>query len=200
MGLGVAIGMLADLNANDTEGAAWLRDSLGKVNAVLAANGLPAHAEPEVLPLLRGRASLDSYPYSILHYLRRFAAHAKVNPKWKPKPFPKSEDPAHDPVEAQEAAMMSSHLLCHSDAEGFYVPIDFPNPLVADADQLPGVLLGSSQGLMRALIGVAPFLGIKLASDQLSDIEADRINQIVESEGPFWIELAVWYACSRRLD
>lgn len=192
MGLAVEVGRLADLKANDEEGAAWLGRALGNVNAVLRENGLPAHAEPEALPPLRSRAPLDSYPYSFLHHLRRFAAHARANPKWKPKPFPKSADPAADPVIADQAAMLDSHLLCHSDCEGFYVPVDFPEPLFAGEDQIPGGMLGSSQGLMRELVAVAPVLGIRLSRGQLSDPEANRIGDVVEAEGPFWIELAVW--------
>lgn len=122
MGLAVEVGMLADLNLNDKEGASWLRKSLSKVNDVLAENNLPVYIEPEALPPLENRASLCSYPYSFLHHLRRFAAHAATKPKWAPKPFPKSQDPADDPVVADELAMLSSHLLCHSDSEGFYVP------------------------------------------------------------------------------
>src|SRR5690242_1632466 len=114
MGLAIEVGMLADLNEND-EGAGWLRESLNKVNEVLAEHGLPSHSEPETVPELPNRASLLGFPYSFLHYLRRFAAHAATNPDWKPKPFSESEDPAEDPVVIDELAMLESHLLCHSD-------------------------------------------------------------------------------------
>lgn len=88
--------------------------------------------------------------------------------------------------------MLSSHLLCHSDCEGFYVPIDFSEPIFADEKDIPGGMLGSSHGLMRELIAVAPYLNISLSGDELMDSEAERINESVESEGPFWIEKAVW--------
>lgn len=192
MGLAVEVGALAVLNQDDAEGAGWLREALAKVNAVLAEHGLPAHEEPERLPFLRSRASNDGYPYSFLHHLRRFAAHASANPRWTPTPFRMSEDPAADPVVDRETTMFSSHLLCHSACEGFYVPIDFDEPIFADENRLPGGMLGSSYGLMRELIAVAPYLGIKLLGDELLDAEADRINDIVGAEGRFWIELAVW--------
>jgi len=38
-------------------------------------------------------------------------------------------------------------------AEGFYVPVEFPEPIFDYG------LLGSSQGLLRELIYLAPFLG-----------------------------------------
>ena len=41
MGLAVETGMLADLFANDPEGAEWTRESLARVNDVLAENNLP---------------------------------------------------------------------------------------------------------------------------------------------------------------
>jgi hypothetical protein len=192
MGLAVEVGMLADLNVNDEEGAAWLRESLSKVNEVLAENGLASHTEPEVLPALKSRAIIGSYPYSFLHYLRRFAAHAWTNPHWKPTPFTDSEDPAEDSAVAGETAMLTSHLLCHSDCDGFYLPIDFKNPLFADEDCVPGGMLGSSQGLMRELVGIAPFLGVQLTGGNLWDTEVGRINGIIDAEGPFWIEHAVW--------
>ena len=164
MGLAVGVGVLADLNANDEDGAGWLRERLGKVNRVLADNNLPTHTEPKELPALRSRAPIGSFPYSFLHYLRRFAAHVWAKPGWKPEPFPEDEDPARDPLVTDEMAMLSSHLLCHSDAEGYYVPIDFEDPIFAETDMVPGGMLGSSYGLMRELVAVVPALGVKLAT------------------------------------
>ncbi len=192
MGLAVSVGILADLRVNDEDGFEIYRKSFKRLNKVLKANDLPAHDEPEELPDLDNRAGLVSYPYSFLHHLRRFAAHASTKPNWKPKPFPASADPAEDPLVIDESAMLSSHLLCHSDCEGFYVPIDFPEPIFAVENEIPGGMLGSTHGLMRELIAVAPYLSISLSGDELLDSEARRINESVEAEGPFWIEKAVW--------
>jgi len=184
--------MLADLKVNDEEGCEWFRESLRNVNGVLRENGLPDHAEPEALPSLQSRDSVGSYPYSFLHHLRRFAAHASAKPGWKPTPFPESDDPSQDSLVDRESTMFASHLLCHSDCEGFYVPIDFAEPIFADEDRIPGGMLGSSYGLMRELRAVAPALGITLTGNALSDHEVSRINTIVESQGAFWIENLVW--------
>lgn len=194
MGLAVEIGMLADLIANDPEGADWTRESLAKVNEVLAENNLPQHNEPEQLPTMHNRAGILSYPYSFLHHLRRVYARATNDPDWTPTPTPEGEDPAEDSVLDKEMDMMSSHLLCHSDAEGYYLPIDFNDVIIDEKnqDRIPGGLLGSSCRLLEELIRIAPKLGITLDGGQLSDAEADKINKDFESEEGLWIEKIVW--------
>ncbi len=192
MGLAIETGMLADLIENDLEGADWMRESLAKVNEVLAENNLPLHSEPEQLPKMQNRAGVLSYPYSFLHHLRRVYARVTNDPEWTPTPVPEGEDPAEDPVLAEEMCMISSHLLCHSDAEGFYLPIDFDDVIIDDHDRVPGGFLGSSYRLMEELVRIAPKLNIILNGCQLSDAEADRINKLSESEDGMWIENAVW--------
>jgi hypothetical protein len=194
MGLAVETGMLADLIVNDPEGAEWTRESLAKINEVLTENNLPEHQEPEQLPRMQNRAGLLSYPYSFLHHLRRFYARATNDPDWTPSPMPDGEDPVEDPVLDEEMNKMFSHLLCHSDAEGFYLPIDFHDVILDDEEQdrVPGGLLGSSYRLMEELVRIAPKLGIALDGEQLSDAEADKINKESESEVGLWIEQTVW--------
>jgi hypothetical protein len=192
MGLAVEVGMLAYLLENDPEGADWLRESFNSVNAVLADNKLPTHREPESLAKLNNRASILSYPYSFLHQLRRVAAHAAEKPGWVAKPFPETEDPSADPVVDEQSAYLESHLLCHSDCEGFYLPIEFKEPIGDDQNRIPGGILGSSVILQKELVAVAPALGIRLENGHLSDQEADRLNREIEAESPLWIEKAVW--------
>jgi hypothetical protein len=192
MGLAVEVGVLVALDDEDEETARRRRRAFNRINKLLAENGLPAHREPETLPPSRNRAFMRGYPYSFLHHLRRFYAHAKARPRWKPEPCPESLDPAEDPRVFDELAMLRSHLVCHSDCEGFYVPVDFPDPLFTSEKRVPGGMLGSSQGLMRELVAVAPLLGIKLVRRRLGDAEAGRINRRVKRQGRFWIELAVW--------
>lgn len=194
MGLAVSVGLLADLNVHDSEGAEWCRESFAKVNGVLAENNLPMHHEPEHLPAFCSRADADSYPYSFLHYLRRVYAYVVADPKWIATPFPEDAEPTEDNVLDSEMYMFSSHLLCHSDTEGFYLPIDFDEVIVDDTDQdrVLGGLVGSSYRLMDELILVAPSLGITLTDGQLSDAEATRINYDADTEEGLWIEKMVW--------
>jgi hypothetical protein len=194
MGLNISVGMLADLIENDEAGANWLSATLRGVNEVLAEHDRPTYEEPEQVPPLISRAQSLNYSYSFLHYLRRFYANVIHNPKWIPTVTSDGESATDDPVLAEEMYMMSSHLLCHSDSDGFYLPIDFDDIMIDDtgADRIPGGILGSSYKLMRELIEIAPSLGIKLRGGNLSDDEATRINTIADSEQGFWIEHLVW--------
>jgi hypothetical protein len=71
MGLSVQVGLLAELVENDPEGAEWLREGFIAANKILSDHRLPFHSEPESLPRLEDRCSLNGYPYSFLHHLRR---------------------------------------------------------------------------------------------------------------------------------
>jgi hypothetical protein len=91
-------------------------------------------------------------------------------------------------------SMMSSHLLCHADNEGYYVPLALDAPVFIDVDDpLAGAgMIGSSQGLLDELRRVAPAIGIALEADgSLSDAEAARIFAVRDG-APFWREQIVW--------
>jgi hypothetical protein len=90
-------------------------------------------------------------------------------------------------------SLMRSHLICHSDIEGYYVPIDFDEVLLDDDEEIAGGgLVGSSQRLLAELQAVAPALGIVLDGGRLPDEEAERISADVHEEGELWIEKGVW--------
>lgn len=194
MGLAVQVGMLADLLKMDEEGAQWIRESLQKVNEVLAENNLPLHNEPEEIPPLDDRSILESFPYSFLHYLRRAYAHWKQIPSIKITPCRDDEDPSSDPVVDKESSMFESHLLCHSDCEGFYLPIDFPDVLIdeKDQDRIEGGLLGSSHQLAIELKAMAPAIGVHLVDGELMDDIIDAIRSDIENKSDLWIERGVW--------
>ncbi|EMJ95796.1 hypothetical protein [Leptospira alstonii] len=192
MGLAVVVGILSE-DWYDPETLDSFRKEFEKVNRLLADNDLPLHKEPERLPVLENRCELDSYPYSYLHYLRRAYAYRVNDPTWMAEPILDSEDPAFDPVVEEETDKFESHLLCHSDAEGFYIPIDFhPVLFEEEKDQILGGMLGSSQGLLEELIFVAPALGIQLKDGELSQSEVDAINSGLGTEEGVWIERTVW--------
>lgn len=193
MGLAVTVGMLSYLLQHDEEGAEWLRRSLATCNGLLVANGLPVHSEPQISLPEVSRCTIHGYPYSFLHYLRRVYAHVALDPNGKIKPLGNDEDPAEDPIVEEVTDQFESHLLCHSDAEGFYLPIDFVDVIFAtDEFDVPGGMLGSSFQLMRELTTLAPHLGITLNGNVLEDSEVGRLNEVVEKEAAFWIETCVW--------
>mgnify|MGYP001617252474 FL=1 len=195
MGLAITVGALADLHEEDPEGAQWLADSLAQANALLQKAGLPQHGEPLVLPQLQSRAALDSFPYSYLHYLRRAYAHAVQDGQWQATPLAEGENPSEDPVLEAAQDDLDSHLLCHSDCEGFYFPLVFDDVIFADEEhELLGGMLGSSYSLRAELVTVAPALGIFLLGDELSDEEAARINARVDAEDGLERELIAWLA------
>lgn len=193
MGLAIEVGTLAYwLNDTkpDEEGLEWLRKKLARINKTLTEAGLPEHHEPEILPARKSRAYLSSFSYSDIHYLRRAVAYARQAPE-KFCPLPEGANPARDLVIDNELSIyMDSHFICHSDCEGFYVPIDFEEILYDDG--LPGVMLGSSQQALAEIVRAAPLLGITLADGELSDKEASKIAKDTNDLGQYWIERQVW--------
>ncbi len=193
MGLAISVGILADVMENDPEDADWVREEIEQINLVLSERDLPPHAEPESLPSFSTRDAMDSFPYSFLHYLRRFYAHVKADSSWQPTPILEGQDPIDDdPFYKEFEIDCDSHLLCHSDAEGYYVPIDFDEVIVDE--RVSGEMLGSSVRLMDELVKVAPYLNIPLSNGYLTDGNAEVLAQEEEDSSPFWIERLVWFA------
>jgi hypothetical protein len=190
MGLAISIGYLGDFDEDDPESADRFEQDLANLNAILEQHGLQPHQEPVRLEDIQMRATCGSFPYSFLHYLRRVYAHVVQNPNWHAEPLKNGKDPTKDSVLDREYAMFSSHLLCHSDAEGYYVPQDFTDVIFDDS----GGMIGSSHQLLRELVMVAPALGIVLENGELSDAEAKRINEVGASDIGLWIEYIVWIA------
>jgi hypothetical protein len=193
MGLAISVGVLADLIENDPEGADWFREDMEQINLVLSELGLPTHVEPENLPSLNTRDTMGGFPYSFLHYLRRFYAHIKADSSRQPTPLLEGQDPVDDDPFYRQVMETDcdSHLLCHSDAEGYYVPIDFEEVIIDE--RIPGEMLGSSIRLMDELAKIAPHLEIPLSNGYLSDETAELLAQEEEDSTPFWIERVVWF-------
>lgn len=187
MGLAIGVGVLADLIVHDEEGAEWTRKSIAKLNEVLVAHGLAEHHEPEKLRAL-SRRSVTSYPYSFLHYLRRaFACVVRREPLRTGE----MTDEDLDFVQDVTIDLMDSHLLSHSDAEGFYVPQAFHDPLCDD--RLPGGFAGSIPQLLKELERVAPALDISLKDGRLMPAEEKKLAE-VDEEDPFYREKIVWFS------
>lgn len=194
MGLALVTNFLADQLVGDPEGAEWFEKRLAVVNELLAAEGLPAHTESRVAGAGEKRAHVSGFPYSFLHCLRR--AFARMREGLPVIPVNEGDEPSEDPAIENAASNFDSHLLCHSDCEGFYVPIAFSDVIFDHGDRgLPGGLLGSSQGLLAELVEVAPSLGIDLQAGVLSDAQAGALAPAEDHDAhPFWRERMVWLA------
>lgn len=154
MGLAIELGMLAQLTADGEDEAGMFREQLDAVNACLASIGAPAHTEPASIGELDNRADVLSFPYSFIHFLRYAYAHRIADAGWIAAPLAANADPTSDQTLEAKMDQFDSHLICHSDAEGLYVPVEFAEPVFHDA--LPGGIAGSSYRLLEELIVVRP--------------------------------------------
>jgi hypothetical protein len=183
MGLCLEVGILADLRDNDEEGYHYFRGQFRGLNGDLQRSKLPQHLEPEDCEVW----SCEMFGYSGLHYLRRIAAHLDTGGQLPP---PGGDEASKDPVLAryhQHANGMKAwftsggskkedfqrrfdHLILHSDAEGFYLPIDFPSVVYPDPELgIAGGIVGSSHSLLRECQRIAEALQIPSHLDESSE-------------------------------
>ncbi|PQO41409.1 hypothetical protein [Blastopirellula marina] len=205
MGLALEVGILADLKTADEEGYDHIREQLSLVNQLLAANQLPAHNEPEEIPVF----SCGMFGYSGLHYLRRIAAHLLVNDA-VPEPCvdQPTEDPAmfdcYDEIATMQDARSDEwkrfdHLLCHSDAEGYYLPQEFDEVLF-DLDDLgvAGFQVGSSVKLLQECTTLAAALGMPTDLDPEDPIFYEAATN--QGTGAGWQRYGMeCYSCIRLI-
>lgn len=188
MGLSLTTFRLAVLRSADPEAAEWFEGELALVNALLVQSGSPEHSEPEHVGDVRPRRHRSSFPYRDLHHLWR--AFARVRLGVPVTPLHPGEDPSDDPAIDEVALPMQTHLLCHADNKGYYVPVDFEDVVFDEA--LPGGMMGSSLRLLDELIEVAPAIGVVLVDGVLMDEEAARLAD--DADPCLCTERRVWLA------
>ena len=200
MGLALEVGILSDLKIHDQEGYNEVKIKFQNCYSILERYGVPSNfQEPEDLHE-NEIWSCQMLGYSGLHYLRRLAAHLwdrqmdilpgeeklidddqivekyynsyqflEENPRkfsiFKKKPAPK--------------VFSYEHLMVHSDAEGYYFPIDFKKVIVDVDSNIPGGMLGSTIRLKKELEKLAIWLEL----DLLMDIDSDEILNAPQSQG-----------------
>lgn len=197
MGLSLAVGLLVDLREADEEGFDHFRQQFEAVNQALKAVNLGPHHEPiepkDTLPW-----SGDMWGYSGLHHLRRIAAH-----QWAGNglPPPGTVDAAKDAVaekyyqrngeppasifkrvfgRASGQRPRFEHLMFHSDAEGFYLPMDFEMVIFpADELKVAGAMIGSAPRLLQECQHLAEVLGIP----STAAAESNEVVEAAESQG-----------------
>jgi hypothetical protein len=193
MGLSIGIGLLDSVRSADAEAYAHHKNAFARLSAFLAREGHTGYIEPEGVSY-RLPPFTSSFPYSFLHYLRRAFAHVRAGAT-QVTPCPAGTDPAKDPRIDEELTLhMDSHLVCHSDCEGYYVPLDFRDVLYPPkADKIAGGIVGSSHALVRELARVAPAIGIEVgASGPTPAMLAALANE--GQSVPLFRERMVWLA------
>jgi hypothetical protein len=203
MGLAVSVGQLAFLKRHEPpEEVEHFREELRIVNRVLASAGFPSHVEPESIPEIEDRVPVGSIPYGWIHHVRRAVAYA-LRPGKRLRPIRHGEDPSADSVYDQVLFSSASHVVCHSDCDGYYVPIYFPEPLYDelnddDPGAIRGGILGSSQGGLRELVLAAPLLDIPLRDGQLEVEAAQVISEEGDGSHPHWVARKAWLLLFER--
>lgn len=144
-------------------------EGLRALEELLKSEGVPVPPWPTDIEKWDG----DAFGYSGLHSLRRVAAYLALAGALPP-PLKKGEDANADPhiddyyqeyedSMAEDKPMPFEHLMIHSDAEGLYLPLDFPRVLFADGPIIPGEMVGSLPRLMFELNTIAQALSLPAA-------------------------------------
>lgn len=178
MGLSLTVGLLASVRGHDEQSVAHYRKEFDTLNRYLLKRNLPVHFEPEHCETW----GTDMGGYLALHYLRRLAAHWDHHGKL---PAPGDPDAAKDPLlqsyyrswERRDLDRNFDHLIIHSDAEGYYLPVRLPAVLVpSEAYPVAGGYVGSSPRLLEECITLAKALQLPLETSPNSEeaIEAVR--------------------------
>jgi hypothetical protein len=196
MSIAIGIGDLAmflaegDLDPDEIE---EFEEVYRQLNRFLTARGYPEHHEPRLLPPIPQRAELLSFPSRFLHSLRRAYVHHRMG---RPlAPLPDATDPIDEALAAEyERPRFVSHLVHFSDAEGFYLPVDLPEPLIAGPDEtVLGGAVGSSVALRRELVDLAPTLDIPLVDGEPTDETAAQLgSERHQKSHPFGTEQMLW--------
>jgi hypothetical protein len=222
LGLTLIVGVLAEMKGlGEDEGLRNYQSQFAIVNRALHASGLPEHREPVDLGDL-DPVDLDMYGYSGLHYLRRIAAHLWAGNQLPPPGDKESIGANKDSIvtryysaldqgattsrpklfrRARPAAgpkPVFEHLTNHSDAEGFYIPVEFDRVIVDTWGWgITGGTVGSTQKLMQECETLARYLGLPLEIDP----ESNELWEATEHQGEGdtqWKRYAIEsFTCSR---
>ncbi|GHF44754.1 hypothetical protein GCM10010218_27790 [Streptomyces mashuensis] len=134
-------------------------EEIAAYDKALGEAGLPPVPVFGYMPGLAGEvAPVAAFDYDALHFLRR--AHLLNLCGLAVTPVDELGGDYEQLMEMFETAAQQSHLVWHYDHAGAYVPVDFAHPLANEELLEGGGPLGSSQGLLRELVAVAPALGI----------------------------------------
>ncbi|MER6531670.1 hypothetical protein [Streptomyces sp. NPDC001508] len=196
MGLSISVGLLYDQARNDPEGYEHHRRAFLRLGRALCAEGV-RWEEPEVATPPSPHVFSGGFPYGHLTRLRRILVLAGRGEPVAPAPRPDSEAWRRDLARIDdETSLLASHLLCHADNAGYYLPVDFADPLfLAQESGVAGAqTVGSSHRLLAELDGLAPTLGIRLTEAHASHPgpAAPAVSVDLSDDDPFGPEKWAW--------
>ncbi|MFE4519161.1 hypothetical protein ACFRMQ_33825 [Kitasatospora sp. NPDC056783] len=200
MGLSISVGLLHDQARNDAEGLDRHRAAFARLGRALRAEGI-SWQEPEPTDLPRARTFSAGFPYGYLTQLRRVLVLVELGePVTSALEVSELQYDRDCEKIRDETSMLASHLLCHSDSSGYYVPVDFEDPLfLPDEAEVEGAgIVGSSQRLLTELSGLASSIGIDLdgEGDPCATGESGPSAGPV-ADGPFETERFAWWQLYR---
>jgi len=182
MGLNMVVGILTDAeNLDENEDAGMVRADFTVIRELLDRAGAGLWDEPALNE--EDTASFEMWGYFGLHTVRRLAAHLAENTQL-PEPL-KGRDATDDPLLKKAYADLPgnpagpfTHLIHHSDCEGYYVPVDFEQVIIDE--RLAGGSLGSSVRLLAETRSIAAALGLP----EDLDPDSDEVFEATGAETP----------------
>ncbi|MFE4975375.1 hypothetical protein ACFRAR_25130 [Kitasatospora sp. NPDC056651] len=200
MGLSISVGLLHDQARNDAEGLDHHRAAFARLGRALAAEGI-GWREPESTDLPPAHVFSGGFPYGYLTQLRRILVLVGLGEPVTPAREVSERQYDRDREKIQdETSMLASHLLCHSDSSGYYVPVGFEDPLfLPDEAEVEGAgIVGSSQRLLAELSEMASSIGIELDGEGVPSA-AGEFGPAVDpaTDGPFETERFAWWQLYR---
>lgn len=189
MGLTICVGLPPSVREGDPEYVEYFDGQVEAVNGLLDAYGLPEYQEPSEIEEERA-FEFELPEHAFLHCLRRLAAHLALKGELPP---PGDERAASDPVladyqkifdvslaQGKAAEMPFQHLIVHSDAEGFYVPVEFEEVIVTDPSlEIAGGIIGSS----HALLGECRELALALELPEGLPLDEEAADAAIDAQG-----------------
>ncbi len=167
MGLTIAVGIL-DMLDDDEEMAESYVAEFDAISELLIGQGYGKFEERSLSGDIPDTSyECDLIGYSALHKLRRIAAHLAESGEVPPPMSDATDDPllkryyANNGKSSEPTKPGYQHIIWHSDAEGYYVPVDFADVIAGpEALQITGTMIGSSQRLLDECERLATALGI----------------------------------------
>jgi hypothetical protein len=171
MSVSITVGWLDEMRRCDEDGFARYQAFFVDVAKMLSAKGLPGYVEPE--NLAGQGCGWQVFPPNGIAHLQRLAVYLWQKEKW---PTPGTEDMGNpfadeeiefayedcytDETGANSKGQRFNHLVCHSCRDGYWLPVDFDQVIVA-----AGVQYGSSVRLLLELEDIAAMLQMPLDLD-----------------------------------